>query len=177
MPRDRSISPRFRADPVSQRLNAANRSADGFGVRRSAIARCTRNALCDSGGPRLGRADGVCTGCALAGASPTVNHAGGRLRNRHQIGSTAQLRAATAYWYQWFFASERGGEALRDNRRRLCDFLWRTWSPTWRFTESEVTQTARSWENPYWVELTLHSYRVRWEMRLSIRGSASWKSR
>jgi pimeloyl-ACP methyl ester carboxylesterase len=67
-----------------------------------------------------------------------------------------------AYWYQWFFASERGREALLENRRGFCEFLWRTWSPTWRFTEAEFLRTAQSWENPDWVEITLHSYRMRW---------------
>jgi pimeloyl-ACP methyl ester carboxylesterase len=76
-------------------------------------------------------------------------------------GSQLNYDQQRAYWYQWFFASERGREALRDNRRNLCRMLWRTWSPTWTFTEAEFEEAARAWDNPDWVDITLHSYRVR----------------
>jgi pimeloyl-ACP methyl ester carboxylesterase len=109
---------------------------------------------------------GAWTAYVLAGLWPERVERLITLAVGYEIGikSGAQLNYEQhrAYWYQWFFASERGVEALRDNRRELCDFLWRTWSPTWRFTESEFTETAHSWENPDWVEVTLHSYRVRW---------------
>ena len=77
-------------------------------------------------------------------------------------GSELDYNQQHAYWYQWFFGSERGREALQDNRRELCRYLWRSWSPTWQFTEVEFEQAASSWDNPDWVEVTLHSYRVRW---------------
>ena len=77
-------------------------------------------------------------------------------------GSTLKFPQQQAYWYQWFFASERAREALTDNRETLCRYLWQTWSPNWRFTEEEFALTAGSWYNPDWVDITLHSYRVRW---------------
>ena len=67
-----------------------------------------------------------------------------------------------AYWYQWFFHSERGHEALKSNRRAFCRYIWQTWSPTWPFTEAEFERTAASWDNPDWVEVVLHAYCVRW---------------
>ncbi len=70
-----------------------------------------------------------------------------------------QLRA---YWYQWFFGSERAREALESDRRKVCRFLWQTWAPSLKFTEEEFALTAASWDNPDWVDVTLHSYRVRW---------------
>jgi pimeloyl-ACP methyl ester carboxylesterase len=69
---------------------------------------------------------------------------------------------ARAYWYHWFFASSLGKAALESDRRGLCRFLWKTWSPSWRFTDQEFEETATSWENPDWAEVTLHSYRYRW---------------
>jgi pimeloyl-ACP methyl ester carboxylesterase len=69
---------------------------------------------------------------------------------------------ARNYWYHWFFALPRGQKALESDRKGLCKFLWRTWSPNWRFTEEEFEETARSWDNPDWLEVTLHSYRHRW---------------
>ena len=77
-------------------------------------------------------------------------------------GSQTGLFAAACLLVSMVLASERGREALLENRRGLCEFLWRTWSPTWRFTEAQFMRTAQSWENPAWVEITLHSYRMRW---------------
>ena len=50
-------------------------------------------------------------------------------------GSEVDYTQQRFYWYQWFLGSERGREALADNRREFCRFLWRTWSPTWEFKE------------------------------------------
>jgi pimeloyl-ACP methyl ester carboxylesterase len=77
-------------------------------------------------------------------------------------GSELDYEQQRAFWYQWFFASERGREALVDNRRGLCRDLWKMWSPTWSFNETIFNATAESWNNPDWVEITLHYYRVRW---------------
>jgi pimeloyl-ACP methyl ester carboxylesterase len=77
-------------------------------------------------------------------------------------GSRLVYEQQRAFWYQWFFASERGREALVDNRRGLCRELWRMWSPTWSFDNEAFDMTAVSWDNPDWVDVTLHYYRVRW---------------
>ncbi len=77
-------------------------------------------------------------------------------------GSELDYAQQRFYWYQWFLGSERGREALQDNRREFCRFLWRTWSPTWKFTEAEFDATAPSWDNPDFVDVVLHFYRVRW---------------
>ncbi|NML65011.1 alpha/beta hydrolase [Hymenobacter sp. RP-2-7] len=67
-----------------------------------------------------------------------------------------------AYWYQWFFHSERGHEMLQNNRRDFCRYIWHLWAPTWQFGDAEFAQAAASWDNPDWVAVVLHSYRVRW---------------
>jgi pimeloyl-ACP methyl ester carboxylesterase len=67
-----------------------------------------------------------------------------------------------AYWYQWFFHSERGHEALKHNRREFCRYIWHAWSPTMQFTEADFERTAQSWDNSDWVDVVLHSYCFRW---------------
>jgi pimeloyl-ACP methyl ester carboxylesterase len=67
-----------------------------------------------------------------------------------------------AYWYQWFFHSERGHEALKNNRRAFCHYIWHAWSPTMQFSEADFMRTAQSWDNPDWVDVVLHSYCFRW---------------
>ncbi|HWL79753.1 MAG TPA: alpha/beta hydrolase [Roseomonas sp.] len=65
------------------------------------------------------------------------------------------------YWYQYYFHSERGRRGLAQNRRDLCRLLWRLWSPKWRFDEATFDRTARSFDNPDFVEVVIHSYRHR----------------
>ena len=66
-----------------------------------------------------------------------------------------------AFWYQWYFNTERGRAGLQANRRELCKLLWQTWSPTWHFTDDTYDRTAPSFDNPDFVDLVIHSYRHR----------------
>jgi pimeloyl-ACP methyl ester carboxylesterase len=66
-----------------------------------------------------------------------------------------------AYWYQWYFNTERGRAGLRANRRALCRLLWQLWSPGMRFTDAEFERTAASFDNPDFVDVVIHSYRHR----------------
>jgi pimeloyl-ACP methyl ester carboxylesterase len=66
-----------------------------------------------------------------------------------------------ALWYQWYFNTERGRVGLERNRRGICRLLWETWSPTWRFTSEVFERTARSFDNPDFVDAVIHSYRHR----------------
>ncbi len=69
--------------------------------------------------------------------------------------------AARRLWYQWYFNTEAGREGLKQNRRGLCELLWREWSPTWRFSDDMYSRTAASFENPDFVDCVIHSYRHR----------------
>jgi len=66
-----------------------------------------------------------------------------------------------AHWYQWYFNTPRGRIALETNRRALCKFLWKEWSPTWNFSDEAFERTAASFDNPDFVDLVIHSYRHR----------------
>lgn len=69
---------------------------------------------------------------------------------------------AERYWYQWFFATERGRDALENARAAFCRFLWQRWSPSWRFEEAEFERTAGAFDNPDFAETVLHYYRHGW---------------
>ena len=77
-------------------------------------------------------------------------------------GDKIPIEQVHAFWYQWFFHSERGHEMLEHNRREFCRYIWHLWSPTWQFDDATFARTADSWDNPDWVEVVLHSYRFRW---------------
>jgi pimeloyl-ACP methyl ester carboxylesterase len=72
--------------------------------------------------------------------------------------SAAQERA---YWYQWYFNTERGRAGLAGNRRDLCRLLWQEWSPAAKFDEAVYRRTAPSFDNPDFVDVVIHSYRHR----------------
>lgn len=71
---------------------------------------------------------------------------------------------AKAYWYQWYFAMDSGRHALEADRRGFCRYLWKTWSPTWRFDDQTFEEAAVSFDNPDFVEVVIHSYRHRWDI-------------
>jgi pimeloyl-ACP methyl ester carboxylesterase len=73
-------------------------------------------------------------------------------------GSVAQERA---YWYQWYFNTERGRAGLAKHRRELSRLLWHEWSPTWKFDDATFDRTAPSFDNPDFVPVVIHSYRHR----------------
>lgn len=64
-------------------------------------------------------------------------------------------------WYQYYFHSERGRRGLRQNRRVLTRHFWRIWSPTWDFDEATFARSAAAFDNPDFVDVVIHSYRVR----------------
>jgi len=66
------------------------------------------------------------------------------------------------YWYHWYFSLPRGSDLVRNARKELCRFMWQTWSPMWQHSEAEYNQTAISFNNPDWADITIHSYRHRW---------------
>jgi pimeloyl-ACP methyl ester carboxylesterase len=66
------------------------------------------------------------------------------------------------YWYQYYFHGERGRAGLEQNRRELCQLLWKLWSPNWRFDEATYERTAASFDNPDFVPVVIHSYRHRY---------------
>ncbi len=65
-------------------------------------------------------------------------------------------------WYQYYFHTERGRAGLTAHRRELCELLWRLWSPSWRFDQATFARTARSFDNPDFVDVVIHSYRCRY---------------
>jgi len=81
----------------------------------------------------------------------------------HGPWKTPALPQAQNFWYQWFMATERGANVVRRDGIAFARYQWTTWSPPEFFDESTFAITARSFENPDWAAITLHSYRVRWD--------------
>lgn len=67
------------------------------------------------------------------------------------------------FWYQWYFGTERGVHGLKKNRRDLCRLLWKLWSPNLKFSDEEYEKTAKSFDNPAFVDIVIHCYRHRYQ--------------
>ena len=65
-------------------------------------------------------------------------------------------------WYQYYFHTERGRAGLTENRRGIAQLLWTLWSLELPFDAAAFARSAPSFDNPDFVEVVIHSYRVRY---------------
>jgi pimeloyl-ACP methyl ester carboxylesterase len=83
------------------------------------------------------------------------------------IGSQDANRAPLApesehsWWYQFYFATERGELGYRQNTRAFARLIWQTASPAWAFDDETFDRTAASFDNPDHVAIVIHNYRWR----------------
>ena len=85
--------------------------------------------------------------------------------NMHDVAGSAKPASAEQehrYWYQYYFHTERGRAGLTENRRGIAKLLWKLWSPNWKFDDATFERTAVSFDNPDFVDVVIHSYRVRY---------------
>jgi len=76
---------------------------------------------------------------------------------------TSPFWHARLQWYHWFQATKRGAQAVRQDRKGFAPIMWETWSPKGWFDYGAFDRVAASFDNPDWVDVTLHSYRSRWD--------------
>jgi pimeloyl-ACP methyl ester carboxylesterase len=69
--------------------------------------------------------------------------------------------AEYAWWYQYYFATERGERGYRAHTREFARLIWRLASPAWRFDDATFERSARSFDNPDHVAIVIHNYRWR----------------
>ena len=70
-------------------------------------------------------------------------------------------RAELAWWYQFYFATERGQAGYDQYRREFANLIWQTASPQWNFDDATFDRSAASFENPDHVSIVIHNYRWR----------------
>ena len=69
--------------------------------------------------------------------------------------------AELAWWYQYYFATERGRAGYEQNRNEFAKLIWKLASPTWDFDDATFDRTAESFDNPDHVDIVIHNYRWR----------------
>lgn len=113
---------------------------------------------------------GARTACIIAAIWPerckALVSVSGYLIGSQQANSMPLLpKAELAWWYQFYFATERGRLGYEANRNAFAKLIWRTASPTWAFDDATFDRSAESFANPDHVAIVINNYR--WRLSLA----------
>lgn len=70
-------------------------------------------------------------------------------------------RAELEWWYQFYFATDRGRAGYEKYRNEFAKLIWQIASPKWRFDDATFARSAKAFDNPDHVSLVIHNYRWR----------------
>jgi pimeloyl-ACP methyl ester carboxylesterase len=79
--------------------------------------------------------------------------------------------AELQWWYQFYFATERGRAGYEKYRNDFAKLIWQLGSPRWNFDEATFARSAASFDNPDHVSIVIHNYR--WRLGL-VEGEAQY---
>src|SRR2546422_1270166 len=82
---------------------------------------------------------------------------GSQEANETPLPPEAELR----WWYQYYFATERGRAGYEKYRHEFAKLIWRLASPKWNFDDATFDRSAASFDNPDHVDIVIHNYRWR----------------
>lgn len=69
--------------------------------------------------------------------------------------------AELQWWYQFYFATERGRSGYDKYRREFSKLIWKITSPKWNFDDATFERSAQAFDNPDHVSIVIHNYRWR----------------
>jgi len=70
-------------------------------------------------------------------------------------------KAEFEWWYQYYFATERGRAGYEKYRREFARLIWQLASPKWAFDDATFNRSAAAFDNPDHVAIVIHNYRWR----------------
>jgi pimeloyl-ACP methyl ester carboxylesterase len=82
---------------------------------------------------------------------------GSQEANKMPLPPEAELR----WWYQYYFATERGRAGYDQNRHDFAKLIWQLASPKWDFDDATFDRSAAAFDNPDHVDIVIHNYRWR----------------
>ena len=82
---------------------------------------------------------------------------GSREANKKPLPPQAEL----SWWYQFYFATDRGAAGYEKYRRDFARLIWQTASPQWHFDDATFDRSATAFDNPDHVSIVIHNYRWR----------------
>jgi pimeloyl-ACP methyl ester carboxylesterase len=81
--------------------------------------------------------------------------------NQQPLAPAAEL----GWWYQYYFATERGRAGYAANRHDFNKLIWKNASPVWHFDDATYDRSAAAFDNPDHVAIVVHNYR--WRLSLA----------
>jgi pimeloyl-ACP methyl ester carboxylesterase len=82
---------------------------------------------------------------------------GSQEANKNPLPPKAELQ----WWYQYYFATERGRAGYEKYRREFAKLIWQIASPQWKFDDATFERSAAAFDNPDHVQIVIHNYRWR----------------
>jgi pimeloyl-ACP methyl ester carboxylesterase len=82
---------------------------------------------------------------------------GNQAANKAPLPPPAEL----SWWYQFYFATERGRVGYDSYRHDFAKLIWHTASPSWEFDDETFERSAAAFDNPDHVDIVIHNYRWR----------------
>ena len=124
---------------------------DALGTERAIVAGCDWGAR---------------TACIVAALWPErckgLVSVSGYLIGNQEVGKVPlPPEAELQWWYQYYFATERGRAGYDKYRREFAKLIWRIASPKWRFEDATFDRSATAFDNPDHVAIAIHNYRWR----------------
>ncbi len=80
-------------------------------------------------------------------------------------------KAELQWWYQYYFATERGRAGYEQYRKDFAKLIWQLASPQWQFDDATFDRSAQAFDNPDHVSVVVHNYR--WRLGL-VEGEAKF---
>jgi pimeloyl-ACP methyl ester carboxylesterase len=124
---------------------------DALGMKQAIVAGCDWGAR---------------TACILAALWPErvtglVSVSGYLIGSQRANAMPLPPKAELAWWYQFYFATERGRLGYQANRSDFARLIWQTASPRWDFDAATFAQSAEALDNPDHVAIVINNYRWR----------------
>jgi pimeloyl-ACP methyl ester carboxylesterase len=85
--------------------------------------------------------------------------------NQAAGGTPLPPSAEFQWWYQYYFATDRGRAGYEKYRREFAKLIWQLASPKWSFDDATFARSAAAFDNPDHVAIVIHNYR--WRLRLA----------
>jgi pimeloyl-ACP methyl ester carboxylesterase len=91
----------------------------------------------------------------------TVSVSGYLIGNQEAGKMPLPPKAELEWWYQFYFATERGRLGYEKYRRDFSKLIWQLASPKWQFDDATFDRSAAAFDNPDHVDIVIHNYRWR----------------
>jgi pimeloyl-ACP methyl ester carboxylesterase len=109
---------------------------------------------------------GARTACIMAALWPErckalVSVSGYAISNQAANKAPLPPEAERQWWYQYYFATERGRLGYDKYRRDFAKLIWQIASPKWGFDDATLDRSAAAFNNPDHVSIVIHNYRWR----------------